>query len=444
MTLLSLPNEVFCNISKTLNTRNIQSLRCVCRMFKEIFSDEYLSDLRGIKLYDHQLRSVKFLLEREAKGLNSILNLDTGIGKTAVVLYSYISNPVPTVIILKSKHVIIWQQELAKYNIKLPILTLSKVRQTDLSVYKRFILDEIHEKIFTNYQQRKEFTDKTKHGVIWGLTANDIQFSSSGGFKHVQLMDIFHEPSCVINIRLNQLETSVRQRFRLPTFHLIDSLDYVVNIKEKDKYIEISEYLLKVHYHFDCKAIETGMRQYSLIYNKDLHNECKQIINLSKCPHINEDGTIILDGVCYYDFDVVQWIGTYNKAKYYNFNDVVVELVGSGDKRCIIYSDSIELQKNIGYDSSLSSSTYANRCKLFMQGHINILFIPKHYNAGYNFGKIDRVIISRIDNYIVFKQIMGRINRLDQTNATDVYILCCPREPYDPESHINRYKNEFV
>ena len=439
MELNDLPTEVLCSIASTINTDVLKCLMCVCNRFRQVFSDSYITDLYGIKLYDHQRQAVKFILEQEANKRNTLLNLDTGTGKTAVVLYTYLKNPIPTAIVLKKKHIIIWGKELVKYNVNLNshIYTVSQACKCDMSAYKRFIMDEVHEKLFTGTEQSDKFLSITKHGTIIGLSADSGLISASGSFTYVQLDRLFGDPSNMITVRINQLDTEVRSKFKLPNFNIINSLDYFMDVKDKGAYIIISDYLQNV----ESKLIIYGL--HNCKFTKDVHNWIQQTTTL-RCRYVDPHGVINLEGVKYYDFLISEWIGVYHRYKVFDFKEEIIKLIKG--KRAIIYGYGFRssLMRELGYDLYAKYSN-PKLCGLFMGNVINTLILPSSYSAGYNFGHIDVVIIHRCaGDYPTFKQIMGRINRLDQQNNTEVYILHTPADCINPQSLINQYKNEFV
>lgn len=447
MSLNRLPNEVLCTVSRTLYTKDIQSLRCACREFLDIFSDEYLLDMKGIKLYDHQMKGVKFLLDRESKGLKSILNFDTGIGKTATILYAYLSCPVSTVIILKPKFVIIWKKELEKYKIVIPILTVSQSKKADLSIYKRFIFDEIHEKMFTNREERTAFANRLKHGVIWGLTASNVQ-SVSGGFRYVHLIDFFDKSDCMMTVPINSLDKVIRSAFALPNFSIINTISWSTGIKDTKTYSRVSEHIQDTiwnhwsshlkHYQF---VNEYG--RLDVIYNSEVHNIVNRTRDEFVPEGINNNGVVTIDGIAYSNFSVDQWRQTYRNSIWEVSK--VLDVINIENKRTIIYSCSNDAMKRVGYDENMLKLRPVKLCELFMEGKINTLVIPDNFNAGYNFGRIDVVIIYvRGLDYRTFKQIMGRINRLDQHNTTDVYLIVDDGWEETAHALINKYKNEFV
>ena len=436
MSYSDLPAEVLCNIALTIDVITLKSLRCVCSYFHQVFSDSYICDLKDIKLYDHQRRAVKFILERDEQKLNSLINLDTGTGKTAVVLYAYQQRQVPTAIVLKKKHIPIWKRELAKYNVKIPIMTVNQVTECDVSGYERFIIDEVHEKLFKSKEQSNNFISATKHGVIWGLSASTNFISVGGTYKHIQIIRLFENPSSMITIRLNQLDPAVRNKFKLPNFHVINSIEYIRDIKDKEAYIDISVYLSHV----------VGILRYNIIltcnYTSDIHLWIQNNTSL-RCPYIDMYGVVTLDGMQYYNFSIDEWVDNYNKFRYFNFNGEIVNLVRG--KRSIVYSYDRLIMCDMGYDAKYTKYPIVKLCELFMDRVIDTLILSPSYNAGYNFGHIDVVVINcHASDYPTFKQIMGRINRLDQQNTTDVYILHRPGDSINPQLLINQYKNEFV
>jgi hypothetical protein len=359
------------------------------------------------------------------------------------------------VILLQKKHTIIWKQELAKYNVKIPIIAISELKESDFVKYRRFVLDEVHEKLFKKVDMRRHLKERTKHGVLWGLTANEIALNESGNFKNFQLRDLFDHPNSIINIRLSQLELDVRRRFRLPKFHLVDPLDYFIDVKEKNEYVAISNYLERglvnaASYYLEralyAPSSECPKPPRPFIYDTDMHKYMQKATGIPLHRCFGSSGVIILDGKSYHNFDIRDWLEVYHKALNYDFVDKIKELVLIPNKRSIVYSEDRQLMRKCGFDDSICRSKPAHRCKLFMQGVIKTLFIPNHYNAGYNFGKVDTVVIVSPDDYTKFKQMMGRINRIDQENTTDVYILFSVRDRCrigSPEYLITKYKKEF-
>lgn len=189
------PVEILVRFAQTLTTDNIRSLRCVNKYFQQIYSDKYVLDTDAVKLYDHQLDGVKFLLDRESVGLRSILNFGTGMGKTATVIYAYKKNPIPTVVIVRKKYESIWKREMIKHGINIPVLTPTSINKP-LTQYKRVIMDEIHEPLMKTTTENQEFAEYLKGIVIWGLTATKILIRR-GQFHKAHLQSFFGAPDCI-------------------------------------------------------------------------------------------------------------------------------------------------------------------------------------------------------------------------------------------------------
>lgn len=474
-----LPNEVLCVIAFYLNNRQIKAMRCTSNMFQQIFNDQVMLDLKSVKLYPHQKEAAQFLLDRESVGLNSILNMGTGTGKTAIVMWAYRQNPVPTVIILHSKYKIIWQHEMRKHGITLPILTPSQVK-APLKQYKRVIMDEIHQPLAHTNDQNAKLAENIKHCVIWGLTASRISIRR-GKFNMNHLTSFFGAPDCIKTLQLKDLPPETKSNFRLPEFNLIDIDNLITGVGETEKLSQVCKFLTKMYKPLGLVLPRNVIKpvrkfagnyrivncRYTYVYTEagwvqslaDDHLYCPEMFqeyaydfekSIPLC--INDDGSFDIDGFNYKTVGIGEFLKHYQQPISFvapQVQQVIIDLTSAPGKRSLIYNDdSPEFLRALGYDDNMIEKTYSRRCELFMEGAIDKLILPPSYNAGFNFGRIDVMIINREIDYKKFHQMIGRINRLDQTNNTQVYIFtswyCDVRNPSQVRNYIQQYRSEFV
>ena len=432
--MLHLPTELHCRIANTLYTADIKSLACVCYTFNDIYTDKYIFDLTGIKLYKHQLEGVKFLLGRESKGLDSILNFDTGVGKTAIILYSYLKNPIPTAIVIHRKHRIIWINEMKKYNIELPIVIIGKkLLSLDLSQYKRFILDEIQEPPHQLTATTASYISKLSHGVIWGLTADTLKIVD-GVFSKFHLRHIFGAPDCMITLRYSQLESSIRNKFTLPNFHIVNSVKDIYGLSSYEYECSVIGYIIQLNNHWSTIVGNDLPQYYTEQVRRRIRSYRTYMKSLGLHCIIDEPIEVVMHGKVVDNFDI-----TNPPTCKSVLNNYVQKLVQG--KRAIIYADSYGVGG--GRDEKFH---YHRACEEFIMGNLDIISLTRSYNAGYNFGKIDVIVIDGDHlQYNIFRQILGRINRLDQQNTTDVYIIVSQdHHETNVEQLIHKYKSEFV
>ena len=434
--------EILVHIAQYIHTRDVKCLRCVCTNIKNVFEDPCFMDLGTIKLYKHQKDAAKFLLDRESIGLSSIVNLDTGIGKTATVLYSYLKNPVPTLIVAKSKIHSVWADEMRKYNITLPICEPMRVAlHSGLDKYKRIIYDEIHESPSSDKNKKDKFIAAIKGKVIWGLSALELH-TGGGEFRLYHLRQIFGAPDCMITITTAQLEDDVKCNFALPKFEQIDferDIDKIV----KEKYPRVAEYRAIYKYIKSIMDI-SGATSYDGLG----HMLYRDMVD--PCEYINDDGSFLFEDEWVNNTTPHRILCTIDdlrsRVRKEYFDKKINELTVQGTKRSIVYLKRGPYMSNphILGSNKEDSLSYDNYCNRFIHGKYNVLIIPSSYNAGFNFGKIDVVIITKDVTYAQFRQMMGRINRLNTNNKDTIVYLPTDIRGSIFSNYIAKYKNEFV
>lgn len=453
-TLELLPVEVLCILTETMINRDMSALRCVSKLFKEIYSDSYLTDLKSSKLYPHQKDAAKFLLDRESVGLNSILNLGTGTGKTAVVMWAYKKNPVSTAVLIPRKYHSIWKNEMLKHGVDIPIITPGSIKGA-ITKYKRIIMDEIHNPLMHTREQNSALAGHLKGCVIWGLSASNLVIRKTK-FVKFHLSQFFGAPDCIMTLKVSQLKDTVKASFKLPNFYIIDEDNLVTGIVETEKLYHIRRYLQQF---FDLLFSSSGLKfvgnykfnltenSYDYMYNEQMY---KEYLDLGYQPpdFVDDDGSFTLDGVRYNNILLLEFFNKINNDWKHGAGvsaEKIKELIADPPSRTLIYSYHIEDILNI---EDGTKTQRANKCGEFISGHSNVLVLPPSYNAGFNFGKLDTVIIRSDVDYTKFHQMIGRINRLDQKNNTNVYIFTSwSRVYFNAHTIINyiaKYRSEFV
>lgn len=455
-----LPVEVLCILSETMVNKDMAALRCVSKLFNEVYSDNYLNDLKSTKLYSHQKDAAKFLLDRETAGLNSILNLDTGTGKTAVVFWAYKQNPVPTVALIHRKYHSIWINEMRKHGVNIPIITPGSVKGP-LGNYKRIIMDEIHNPLMHTREENAKIAEYLKGCVIWGLSASKLAVRNTKFVKY-HLSQFFGAPDCMMTLKISQLQDIVKANFRLPTFYLIDEDSLTTGVVETKKLRDIRCYLNNFfELLFPLPSSPTKLtgnykinlydHSFDYVYNGAMYEEYLAL-GYTAPDFVDYDGSFTLDGVRYYTVMLFDFLKKYQndwKRRVEASSSKIKELIGDQSLRTIIYSHHVEdiFNDEICTDK-ISRSNNSKKCCEFISGNINTLILPPSYNAGFNFGKIDTLIIRSDVDYAKFHQMIGRINRLDQKNNTNVYIFTSWASVFFNEDnvkhYIDKYSAEFV
>jgi superfamily II DNA or RNA helicase len=410
-------------------------------------------DTNAVKLYDHQLNGAKFLLDRETVGLSSILNFDTGMGKTATVIYAYKQNPISTIIIVRKKYRSIWEKEMIKHGVNIHIATPSQINEP-ITKYKRVIMDEIHEALLGTTSQNYKFAEYLKNTVIWGLTAIRIVVNR-GEFQKAHLQAFFGAPDCVKTVKIHSVDKEIRDSFKLPKFTIVNTdID-----KERIETMDALAIYLDTMYNYVSRepnnryqvVLNNGSVDYC--YDLNMYNEFHHRlfmfgppIRLPKC--INQDGSISIDGKIYTTLLLKQTMDFCGSVRKVYAETKLKEIVDQHkDKRIIVYTD--EPCFNLWHkleSQGFFSKSHSTNCDKFSLNEISLLVLPIKYNAGFNLGKIDIIVVlSRNLLYNDFYQMMGRVNRLDCNNITEVYILASGESNLtNASSVVSKYKIDFV
>lgn len=251
-------------------------------------------------------------------------------------------------------------------------------------------------------------------------------------------------------IKPNDLHEEIKAKFKLPTFHIVD----VDSNKERTKMIDQLTVFLDQFFravsrdpHGDKYRAQLTTGSVDYWYGPDMYREF--IYRVYNPPsYVGKDGSFVIDGTLYTSFLLKQTLDFCSSTRRIYTEDKLKELVDKyHDKRIIIYTDDgcLALWQFLKCKGHFSKC-HATNCDSFINKYIDKLILPIHYNAGFNLGKIDVIIILSTGLlYNDFHQMIGRVNRLDQHNDTEVYILTHDKwHLLNAESMVARYKDEFV
>ena len=439
ISLSDIPNEILVIITGYLGNISLKALRLTCSTLYNVCSDNYLLDMGTLKLYPHQIRAANELLEREAKGLNTILNLDTGTGKTATVMYAYKQSPRPTVIVAAPKLIDNWLREFRKYNVNIPILTFSDTAKA-FEGYERIIIDEVHQSFGGDTLKSKRFIDKIQGKILWGLSATSLGITKKGTFRSYHLQQSFNNADCVITLKLGELDAEAKQGFHLPEFFIVDLNPQIFKIDiEEGKTL----HSFIIHYYKQLqtpgeiltpKIIKLMRSMYGDIYSKST----------------DADGNIIVAGKKYNNITARELCNLVYKEEFSTNmglqNKAILPLAKELESgRTILFGNFHICDIDQWYSKEdrvfITPRMHSKNCEWYVSGRINRLILPSTYGVGINLGKIDTLIIAVDLDYKQFHQILGRINRLEQNNRTKVYIFSTFL--YNAESDIVKYIDKY-
>lgn len=439
--LIMFPADVVYEICKHTNLGDALSLCLTSKMYTSLIPNIRTVRLAQGQLLPHQINCVAWCFQNEAAGKNMIINIDTGSGKTGIVAYMAKQTKLPSLLVARSELYDNWKQDcdklygkdaikivnlydlrkfyidycLARKSARILGITIGKLRLENILLRYNLVFIDI-----ATFDDRYSWlVAKNCQNLFSRIIIDECHRLSHGTDYYDSLLQ---NPLIKIGLTANNIKPTASQKYNI--FRNPDGRFSIYNndsqFKQQVKSQTIPQFINIIVENSVSKMLHQNYTKY-LTLNQEKIVDSKGELSTAAAKRL----TIQCSGKM-----LEQIRGSLN----------LDQLLSS---RCVVYANDIYW---VNADIGVSSKSQHRLINEFNNNLHNSIALPFSLSDGINFKNVNNLIILGIpSNYPKFKQIVGRVHRMDMEKANVYYASTFDGlDHHIIKKYIDRYNTEYT